>query len=153
MRVTPLEIEQKKFNTKLRGLDREEVENFLEAIKEDMEELIAERNSLKEKLREVEKELKRYSELEDTMKGLLLSTQKMVNEYKKNAEREAELIIREAKIKAQNILTEAQDKLITYQEDINELKRTKRMLKQELLRVIESYKKMVDAYSEEEEGK
>ncbi|RMD51862.1 MAG: DivIVA domain-containing protein [Nitrospirae bacterium] len=153
MRVTPLEIEQKKFNTKLRGLDREEVENFLEAIKEDMEELIAERNSLKEKLREVEKELKRYSELEDTMKGLLLSTQKMVNEYKKNAEREAELIIREAKIKAQNILTEAQDKLIKYQEDINELKRTKRMLKQELLRVIESYKKMVDAYSEEEEGK
>ena len=48
MRITPLDIQQKQFATRLRGFDMEEVDSFLELIREEMEELLRENANLRE---------------------------------------------------------------------------------------------------------
>ncbi|MEF9437346.1 MAG: DivIVA domain-containing protein [Candidatus Mariimomonas ferrooxydans] len=48
MRITPLDIQQKQFPTKFRGFDEEEVDSFLELVREEMEELLRENASLRE---------------------------------------------------------------------------------------------------------
>ena len=42
MRITPLDIQQKQFSTRFKGFDMEEVDSFLELIREEMEELLRE---------------------------------------------------------------------------------------------------------------
>jgi len=54
MRITPLDIQQKQFPLKLRGFDVEEVYAFLEVVREEMENLIRENESLKEKVHRFE---------------------------------------------------------------------------------------------------
>ena len=96
MRITPLDIQQKQFTSKFRGLDIEEVDSFLELLREEMEELLRENANLRDESKRFEKQQKEYKSIENTLKDTLIATQKMVEEYQANALKEAELIRREA---------------------------------------------------------
>ena len=54
MRIAPIDIAHKNFSKKFMGFDSEEVIEFLREMADQMEELIRDRNSLKETLREKE---------------------------------------------------------------------------------------------------
>jgi cell division initiation protein len=151
MRITPLDIQQKQFTTRFRGFDMEEVDSFLELIREEMEELLRENANLREEIRRCEKQLKEYKNLEATLKDTLISTQKMVEEYKNTAKRDAELIIKEAELKAQEIIRKAQEKVVKIHEDITDLKGVRRHFKEELRRLIENHLAMLEFDKEREE--
>jgi cell division initiation protein len=151
MRITPLEIQQKQFPMKFRGFDVEEVYSFLEIIREEMEDLLRENASLKEHIQRLESQLKDYREMETTLRQTLLTAQQMVDEYKANAKKEAELIIKEAELKADSMIKEAQEKVIKIHEDIVDLKGIRRHFKEELRRLIEGHLKMLDFDKEREE--
>ncbi len=51
MKITPLDIRQKQFPRKLRGLDPKEVRAFLELVEGDLEELVRENMQLKDDLK------------------------------------------------------------------------------------------------------
>src|SRR4030066_2494416 len=99
MRITPLDIQQKQFPVKFRGFEEEEVDSFLELIREEMEELLRENANLREESRRFEKQLKEYKNIETTLKDTLVSTQQMVDEYRGTAKKDAELIVKEAELK------------------------------------------------------
>lgn len=149
MKITPLDIQQKKFRTKLRGYDTEEVNAFLDIIREEMEDIIRENSSIKEELRRMELKLKEYRDMEETMKTVLISAQKMMDEHKGSAQREAEIILKEARLEAQDIVKDAEKRVIKLHEDIAELKRIKMHFKEEVIRVIEGHKKMLPIDDEE----
>ena len=104
MRITPLDIQQKQFGTRLKGFDMEEVDSFLELIREEMEELLRENSNLREEARRFEKQLKEYKNIQTTIKDTLVSTQQMVEEYKNNARQAAELIRKEAELNSAEIM-------------------------------------------------
>ncbi|MGQ9569917.1 MAG: DivIVA domain-containing protein [Thermodesulfovibrionales bacterium] len=154
MRITPLDIQQKQFPMKFRGFDVEEVYAFLEVIREEMEDLLRENASLKEDLIKLENQLNEYKDMETTLRETLMTAQQMVEEYKTNARKEAELLIKEAEIKADSLLKEAQEKVIKIHEDIVDLKGIRRHFKEELKRLIEGHLKMLEFDKErEEEGR
>lgn len=154
MRITPLDIQQKQFPMKFRGFDVEEVYAFLEVIREEMEDLLRENASLKEDLIRLENQLKEYKDMETTLRETLMTAQQMVEEYKTNARKEAELLIKEAELKADSLLKEAQEKVIKIHEDIVDLKGIRRHFKEELKRLIEGHLKMLEFDKErEEEGR
>src|SRR3990172_4618662 len=134
MRITPLDIQQKQFPVKFRGFDEEEVDSFLELIREEME-----------------KQLKEYKNIESTLKDTLIATQQMVEDYKNTAKKDAELIIKEAELKAEEIIKNAQEKVIKIHEDITDLKGVRRHFKEEVRRLIESHIRMLDFDKEREE--
>lgn len=151
MRITPLDIQQKQFPVKFRGFDEEEVDSFLELVREEMEELLRENASLREEVKRIEKHLKEYRSIESTLRDTLVATQQMVEEYKNNAKKDAELIRKEAELKAEEILREAQEKVVKIHEDIADLKGIRRHFKEELRRLIESHLRMIDFDKEREE--
>jgi cell division initiation protein len=152
MRITPLDIQQKQFPMKIRGFDVEEVYAFLEVIREEMEDLLRENASLKESVQRLENQLKEHKDMETTLKETLMTAQQMVEDYKTNARKEAELVVKEAELRSDSILKEAQEKVIKIHEDIVDLKGIRRHFKEEIKRLVESHLKMLEFDREREEG-
>ncbi|GAB6183447.1 DivIVA domain-containing protein [Thermodesulfovibrio hydrogeniphilus] len=151
MRITPLDIQQKQFKVKFRGFDMEEVYSFLEIIREELEEILKENSMLKEKVAILENQLEEYKKIDQTIRDTLMTAQRLVEEYKTNAKKEAELIIKDAEVQAENIIREAQEKVVKIHEDIVDLKGIRRHFKEELRRLIESHLRMLD-FDKEREG-
>ncbi len=144
MRITPLDIQQKQFPVKFRGFDVEEVFAFLEVIREEMEDLLRENASLKEHHHRSEAQLQEFRDMENTLRETLMTAQQMVEDYKTNARKEAELILREAELKADTLIKDAQERVVKIHEDIVDLKGIRRHFKEELKRLIESHVRMLE---------
>ncbi len=151
MRITPLDIQQKQFPMRLRGFDVDEVYSFLELIREELEELLRENSSLKEQLSRADGQLQEYKNMEVTLRETLMTAQQMVEDYKTNARKEAELILKEAELKADNMIKEAHEKVVKIHEDIVDLKGIRRHFKEEIKRLIDSHLKMLE-FDKEREG-
>jgi cell division initiation protein len=153
MRITPLDIQQKQFPTKFfRGFDEDEVYSFLELLREEMEELMRENASLKEQLSRTDAQLQEYNSMSATLRETLVTTQQMVEDYKANSRKEADLMIREAESKADDVIKAAQVKAVKIHEDIVELKGIRRHFKEEVKRLLESHMKMIEFDKEREEA-
>jgi cell division initiation protein len=144
MRITPLDIQQKQFPMKLRGFDVEEVYAFLEVIREEMEDLLRENANLKESIQRLDNQMKEYRDMETTLRETLLTAQQMVEDYKINARKEAELVVKEAELRSDSLLKEAQEKVIKIHEDIVDLKGIRRHFKEEVKRLVESHLRMLE---------
>ncbi len=151
MRITPLDIQQKQFPMRFRGFDVDEVYSFLELIREELEELLRESASLKEQLGRADVQLQEYRNMETTLRETLMTAQQMVEDYKTNARKEAELILKEAELKADGMIKEAQEKVVKIHEDIVDLKGIRRHFKEEIKRLIDSHMKMLE-FDKEREG-
>jgi len=151
MRITPLDIQQKQFPMKFRGFDVEEVYAFLEIVREEMEDLLRDNANLKETLQRMENQIKEFRDMETTLRETLLTAQQMVEDYKTNARKEAELLVKEAELKSDTMLKEAQEKVIKIHEDIVDLKGIRRHFKEELKRMVESHLKMIEFDKDREE--
>src|SRR3990167_8569652 len=108
MRITPLDIQQKQFPVKFRGFDVEEVYAFLEVVMEEMEDILRENVSLKEQVHRAEAQITGYRDMESTLRETLMTAQQMVEDYKTNARRGAELLIKEAEMKSDSLMNAAQ---------------------------------------------
>ncbi len=144
MRITPLDIQQKQFKMKMRGFDVEEVYGFLEIVREEMEDLLRENANLKENIQRSENQVREYRDMETTLRETLMTAQQMVEDFKINSRKEAELLIREAETKADALVREAHEKVIKIHEDITDMKGIRRHFKEELKRLIENHLKMLE---------
>jgi cell division initiation protein len=151
MRITPLDIQQKQFPMRFRGFDVEEVYAFLEVVREEMEELLRENALLKENVHRTENHVKEYRDMESTLRETLITAQQLAEDYSANSKKEAELILKEAELNAENMLKEAQEKVVKIHEDIVDLKGIRRHFKEELKRLLDSHQRMLEFDSEREQ--
>ena len=151
MRITPLDIQQKQFPMKFRGFDVEEVYAFLEVVREEMEELLRENALLKENVHRTDGQVKEYRDMEATLRETLITAQQLAEDYSANSKKEAELILKEAELNADNMIKEAQEKMVKIHEDIVDLKGIRRHFKEELKRLLDSHQRMMEFDSEREQ--
>ena len=85
----------------------EDVNEFLDQVAKEMEQLLRENMELKEQIHQLNEKLKSYQKLEETMHNAILVARKPQKEVKQNANREADLIRREAEREAQRIIEDA----------------------------------------------
>jgi cell division initiation protein len=109
MRVTPIDILQKEFSSNKKGFDPDEVRAFLEETRETLEELLKENQGQKISLAVQEKEVAKLRSKEDEIKETLLVARKLTEDMSSQARREADLILGEARLEAQRVLTQAHD--------------------------------------------
>jgi cell division initiation protein len=144
MRITPLDIQQQQFKIKFRGFDIREVDAFLEQIADTFESLLREKENLHEEIRRVENESHGYKKREDTFKRALLNSQKVLEQMKENAQKEADLLVAEAEVKAEKILNKAHTRLAQLHEDIAELKRQRMQIEVQIGSIIEAHSKLLE---------
>jgi cell division initiation protein len=144
MKITPLDIQQQQFRMRFRGFDMVEVDNFLELLAGEFEELLKENAQLKEEDR---RKLARINELETVEKDLretLVSVQRITEEMKNNARKEAELIVEDSKTEGRKIVQNAQAEALKIEEEIGRLKRQKAQFRAALLATIEMHQRLLE---------
>ena len=149
MTITSLDIQQKQFKTRLRGFDVREVDAFLEQMADAFELLQRENKNLREEINRLKIESQGYKEREETFKRVMLNSQKVLDQMKQNARKSAELVIADAEVNAEKILSRAHNRLAQLHEDITELKRQRMQIEVQIRSIIESHTKLLEIGKEE----
>lgn len=143
MKLTPLDIQQQQFSMRFRGFDVREVDLFLEQMASTFEQLQRDNEVLKEEILRLRRESQGLKKREETFRRAMIHSQKVLENMKENAEKQSELIIAEAEIKADKIINHAQNRLNHLQEDITELRRQRVQIEVEINAVIEAHAKLL----------
>ena len=106
--LTPLDIENKRFQKSIKGYDVEEVDDFLDQLLIDYEKLYKENNQLKEKIEDSKKDLEHYKNVEQTLQNTLILAQTASEDIKTNAQNSADDIQKNAQNRAEQIIRDAQ---------------------------------------------
>ena len=148
MNITPLDIQQQKFKTRIRGFDVREVDAFLEHVANVFESMKRNHKDMQEEVRRLEIEIQGYRKREETFKRALLNSQKVLDQMKDNARKSAELIIAESEVKAEKILNNAHNRLAQLHEDISELKRQRTQIEVQIGSIVEAHSKLLELSKE-----
>jgi DivIVA domain-containing protein len=105
--LTPLDVRSQEFARALRGYDRAQVDEFKLAISEELDRLLRERAQNEERLRGAQEQLRAYQDRERAMNEALVAAQQLRVDSREQAEREAELVLREARAEADRIMERA----------------------------------------------
>lgn len=109
MPLTPLEIHNKEFDTRMRGYDQDEVNEFLDQVIRDYELLIRQNKEVNDELEISNKKLSNYEEMQESLNKSILVAQDAADRLKENTEREIEVIKLEAEKYAESIRAEADE--------------------------------------------
>jgi cell division initiation protein len=152
MRLSPLDIQSQQFRQKLKGLDPREVENFLELAATEFEELIRENGKLKEKLARLSNQHEELKQREQTLKETMMTAQKITEDMKASARKEAEIILKEAELKAEKMIDDAHRKLAVINDQVVEIKRIRAQFETAVKTAAQSHLKMLEVTTEALEG-
>lgn len=146
MRLTPLDIRQQQFTVRMfRGFDPQEVDAFLEDVAEDYEAALRESALLKEQLSALEERSRGLAERERALQDTLLATQRLGEDMKDSARREAQVMVREAELQGEKMLEEVRAEEARIRSDIRGLRRTQRDLTEDLKATLERYQRLLMA--------
>lgn len=122
MAFTPIDIENQKFETRMRGYDRGQVKSFLGAVAEDVARLIEEKNRLEEQTIEMRRRMEKAAIQEKKVQDTILALHGLTERMKEEAMREGELILREARLTAAQIMEEARSEAVHIEGQISQLR-------------------------------
>lgn len=146
MKMTPLDIRQKRFELALRGYSRKEVEGFLELTAAEFEDVVRENIGLQEELKRTHARLEQHVEREKTLQETMVTAQRISEELQAQAKKEASVIRAEAELQADKIIASANNRLVDLSRDMSELKRQKVQFESQIESVIESHRKLLETF-------
>jgi cell division initiation protein len=153
MKVSPLDIQQKRFHVAFRGYERTEVEAFLDVVREEMEGLVREVTDLREFHETYNERMREYREREETLKNTMITTHRLAEDIKESSKKEAQLIVKDAEIKYQQTLERAREEKLRLESEIIELRRKKHHFLQDMRKIIQMHHEMVNFEEGGGEGK
>jgi len=154
VRITPSDIEKQEFTVKMRGYDKEEVRNFLLFIAQELSNLLLEMDELKKRYLQAEERIKEMESREKILKETLIAAQRFSEELKANAKKEAEITIKEAELKADQILSKAMERLRDVNTAISKMKAEKQHIVNEIRAFVISLQELIAREeSDENSGK
>lgn len=122
MKLTPLDIHHKEFGHSLRGYNEEQVDGFLDEVADELERLFKENIDLSERLETASAKVNEYEMQRHTINNTLMAAQRSADEIQAKARADAESVLRDADVKAKEIIHNALSKK---QQVANELVRIK----------------------------
>ncbi|MCI0512759.1 DivIVA domain-containing protein [candidate division KSB1 bacterium] len=143
MKITPLDIKKQEFKRGFRGYDPQEVDAFLEMLAEEYEILIRERNHFSDDVLKLKTQLKDYQDVERTFKESLMKAQKTIDDSRENAKHEADLIIRDAELKAEKILENTRIQLAEMKNELMLVRSQKESFAKRLRHLLESQLELI----------
>jgi len=105
--LTPLDIRKQEFRRVLRGYETAGVEDFRLRVADELERVIREKSVLEERLAALTEQLRVFRERERAMNEALVAAQQLRQETRAAAEREAQIIVREAEAEAKRLVDAA----------------------------------------------
>ena len=121
--LTPLDIENKKFQKQIKGYNVEEVDDFLDDLTVDYEKIYKENATLNEENAKLKKDLEHYRKVEHTLQNTLVMAQTTAEDIKKIAKQQADQIIKDAQAEVKTSLEELNRKELDKKKELEDLKK------------------------------
>ncbi len=148
--ITPVDLENKEFKKAFRGYDIDEVETFLIELSKDYAKFYRENASLKDKNAILTDAIENYKEMEETMRSAIISAQRTSEEILKNAHEQADVIVKEAKVRATEITNEMNEEIQALKREAAEIEGRNSLMRAKLKTVLNTYLGMLDEIPTEE---
>ena len=148
-RLTAMDIEKQDFARKMRGYDPDEVQLFLRAVAEEIERVNLENSSLNEEAGVLRQRLDDFKDRERTLQETLVTAQRMSADLKDRSKQEADLLVKEARVKAERVLDQSQDQLQALENEIGRLRLERDAFENRLRAAIEEHLALLDLRKQE----
>jgi cell division initiation protein len=150
MKISPMDIQRQTFARKFRGIDREEVRTYLALVAEEVAALQREHDALDQKVQSLQYVVDEAREREVILKNTLLTAQKVSEEIKENARRQAESQVKEAELQADRLIELAQSRAHEVERGILDLRGHRTMLRTDIRSFITRLTHLLDLQEEAE---
>ena len=121
---TPIDIENKKFSKQMvNGYSVEEVDDFLDELTIDYEKIYKQVGEATKKASDMEEELKKYKNIENTLQNTLVMAQTTADEIKELAKQQADQIVKEAQGTAKQEVIEIEQSIVTKRKELEDLEK------------------------------
>lgn len=151
MKITPIDISSHHFAKRMRGFDPEEVRSFLNLVSGEFEKIVIESNALKEEMAHLKSGMADFKERERILKDTLVMTQKLSEDIKEEARKEAALILKEAELKGAQHLDQAARKAGQLEGVIQQLRVERDAFEQRIRTAVEQHLRILDMHEKQEE--
>ena len=135
--LTPLDIRRFDFGSAFRGYDKARVDQFRDEVGREVERLVKQCQDLDSKARGFHEQLRAFRERDKAINEALVSAQQLRAEVREQADREAQLIVREARAEADKILEGARSEVRRVQTDLELIVRQRRSYLAQLRGMVE----------------
>lgn len=151
-RLTPIEIQKQLFAKSFHGFNEGEVRAYLSLVSEEVEQMMQEIERMSRENAQMREQLLDHSERERMLKDTLLSAQKVSEDVKANAHKEASLIVKDAELLSERIVSQAMSRVGDLERLIQDLKLERKGARRRMQNLIEACQQMIDLDTEEEAG-
>jgi cell division initiation protein len=149
-RLSPLEIQKQTFSKSLKGYSADEVRAYLHLVAEEIERMVKEIDRLSRENSHFREELGEHSERERILKETLLSAQKVSEEVKANARKEGELIVKDAELLSERLISQAMTRVGDLERSIQELKIERKGARNKLQTILDTFQQLLALDVEQE---
>jgi cell division initiation protein len=154
--LTARDIESKYFSRAMRGYAVSEVDEFLDRVAEDIQEYSLRCAELERRIDRLEEQIREYENLKETLQGTLLMAQKSAEAKEEAASRQAETLISEARLKAEQVVLDASAAKDRERRELQRLRQMKQEFKAEFRALLSRFAALSDgeeeSFAEEEES-
>lgn len=147
--ITPLDIQNHEFAKGVRGYKEDEVDAYLDLLTMEFEKLINENEDIKEQLRSVGSELARYRNTEGMVLETLEAAKALMGDISASAEKRAEIVVKNAELDADRIIREAREAAERLHDENNDLRNSLIMFRTRYKTLLESELEKFDLLSAE----
>lgn len=148
MNFTPNDLQNIVFKKNFMGYNEDQVNEVLDKVIEDYSAYIHENIELKDKLALLNEGLQHYKNIEESLQNTLLVAQQTSEDIKNNAYEKAANVIKEAEIKAQKIVNDANQEVVKIKYEYEEMRKSLHIFKSKsetlLLSQLEILKQMFE---------
>ncbi len=153
MRFTPFGIKAQEFNKAMRGYDKEEVRVYLESLSNEFEKLQNENHELSSRIENSSEQIGEFQKLEKTLQATLVTAQESSSKAVESARKQNQLIIKEAEIKANQLIVKANKESELIRDSVLKLREERSLLIAKLKAMIETQANILDLGSNTFESK
>ena len=107
----------------MNGYNVDEVDDFLDELTLDYGKLYKENAELKAQREELDSNVGKYKNIENTIQNTLIMAQKTADEVQEVAKKQAEQIIKDAEFQAKNSVEELNTQILLKQKELEDLKK------------------------------
>lgn len=147
MKFSSDDISSQTFENRLRGWDPAQVREFLASVAREWDHIVEELRSLRADKEQLDRELRDYRRREKSLHDALEMAKTMAEEVRHQADRDAELVVAEAELKAERILSGVGQRVTSLRTEMLDVQQQRIRFEAELRAVLESHQRMLDLMS------
>jgi cell division initiation protein len=145
-----MDIQRQEFAQNWRGYDREEVRTYLNIVAEEVAALQRERDSLDQQVQNMQGLLDEHRQREAILKNTLLTAQRVSEEIKENARKQAENVVKEAEMQGDKLIELAQQRAHEVERSILDLRGWRSSLRTDIRAFVARVTQLLDLQEEAE---